>query len=115
MLPLSTGGNHRFDIVSTNRTIVGEIKSSGVRESSSKRKVGVGTIKSIYYDLYLLNLVTATRKLMILTNPGLYLLFSDHCRGKILPDIDLRLIELPPNIESEIESARRSARKEKGI
>ena len=110
-LKLLTGGEHRFDIVSRDRSIVGDIKSNSVRQNG---KVGSGVIKSIYYDIYLLTLVEAKKKMMILTNPNFYKVFSKHSAGKIPFGIDLRLIELPFDLEELVEKDRKLARNEIG-
>src|ERR1700754_84987 len=63
-LQLQTGGQHEFDAVSDNGKIVASIKSAaadgGGRHPSAK-------VVSCFAELYLLSLVRARRRLLVLT------------------------------------------------
>src|SRR5947209_5843397 len=85
-LTLVTGGIHKFDVVSEDRTIVGGIKTSAVRSTG---KVGVGTIKSAFTELYFLSLVDAEKKLLVLTDPGFFRIFTAAAAGKLLPNTEI--------------------------
>lgn len=108
-IDLSTGGKHRFDIVSQDGSIIGDIKSSAVRPDG---KVGAGTIKSVFLDLYYLSLVKADKKLMVLTNKDFFKVFENRAKGKILPDTELVYCELPASLSKEVLEINRMARGE---
>jgi len=97
-LELKTGGRHRFDVVSKDRTIVGGIKATSLREDGG---VGAGAIKSIFTELYFLSLVKAKKKVLILTNKGFYDLFKRRSLGQILPDTDVIYCKLPKELDSK--------------
>ena len=98
-LKLKTGGLHKFDVISKDRTIVGGIKANSLRKDG---KVGAGVIKSIFTELYFLSLVEAKRKVLILTNKGFYELFKRRSSGQILPDTDLIYCKLSKELESRV-------------
>lgn len=98
-LNLVTGGSHKFDIVSLDKDIVGDIKSNQIRENGS---VGVGVKKSIYFDIYMLSLVEAKRKLLVLTSKDFYNLFKRISVGKVPDDIEIILVELPDDIKVKV-------------
>ena len=110
-LDLITGGVHRFDAVSNDRTIVAGIKSFSVRETG---KVGVGVIKSAFTELYFLSLVKAEKKLLIFTNEEFYNLFSKRALGKVLPDTEIVLCPLSDELALEIAVVNENARREIG-
>jgi hypothetical protein len=110
-LELVTGGNHKFDIVSLDKNIIGDIKSHQTRENG---RAGVGAVKSIYFDIYMLSLVKAKRKVLVLTNKDFYNFFKRISTGKVLPDIEIMLIELPDDIKIKAKEAHNLASKEMG-
>ena len=110
-LKLITGGKHRFDIVSQDLSIIGDIKSSTTRLNG---KVGVGTWKSVFMDLYYLSLVKADKKLMILTNKEFFKFFKNKSKGKIWPDTELLYCKLPDNLLKDISEVSKFARNEIG-
>ena len=87
-LKLRTGGEHKFDAVSVDHSIVAGIKSNSPRPGK-KRKVGVGPIDSSLVELYYLSLVNAKKKLLIFTNKDFYEVLKRRLNGKVLPDTEI--------------------------
>jgi hypothetical protein len=110
-LKLITGGEHRFDTVSKDRTTVGGIKATSLREGGG---VGAGAVKSAFTELYFLSLVKADRKLLILTDKGFYELFKRRASGKILPDIEVIYCELPKSLSDRVVEVHKTASGEIG-
>ena len=110
-LGLITGGEHKFDIVSLDKSIVGEIKSNQTRENGD---VGIGVRKSIYFDIYMLSLVKAEKKLLVLTNKDFYNFFKRISVGKVPLDIEIILIELPEEIKIKVKESHNLSSQEIG-
>ncbi|MFA5155038.1 MAG: hypothetical protein WC453_01245 [Patescibacteria group bacterium] len=110
-LKLVTGGSHKFDIVSLDKNIIGDIKSHQTRENG---RAGVGSVKSIYFDIYMLSLVKAKRKILVLTNKNFYNFFKRISTGKTPLDIEIMLIELPDDIKTKAKTVHNIASKEIG-
>lgn len=110
-LRLVTGGAHRFDIVSKNRSIIGGMKTSALRDNG---KIGGGVIKSTYAELYYLNLIDAAIKVMILTDEGYYKYFRRIATGKVAGGIEIVHCSLPREIQEKVAAVHRACRKEIG-
>jgi hypothetical protein len=91
-LELVSGGHHKFDVVSVDRTLIGGVKASRARDNG---KVGTGVIKSLFTELYFLTLVEAEVKLLVLTDPALYRYFLRQANGKIAPGIEVIEFTIP--------------------
>ena len=110
-LKLITGGEHKFDTISKDQTIVGGIKAISLREIGG---VGAGAIKSAFTELYFLSLVKAERKLLVLTNKGFYELFKRRALGKVLPDTEVIYCELPKILSDRVAEVHKNASAEIG-
>jgi hypothetical protein len=91
-LELISGGRHKFDVVSVDRTLVGGVKASRARPDGT---AGTGVIKSLFTELYFLTLVVADVKLLVLTDPALYRYFLRQARGRIAPGIEVIEFTMP--------------------
>lgn len=111
---LSTGGLHRFDAVSKDRTIIAGIKSSGLRNYKSKLPIGVGVIKSTFTELYFLSLVKADKKLLILTDEKYYKHFLRVSDGKVAKGIEIIYCSLTNEILAKTASVHKSCSNEIG-
>ncbi len=111
-LPLITGGFHRFDIVSKDRTIVAGIKTSPLRNMTLG--VSSGVIKSNFAELYFLSLSAAKRKFMILTNKGFYDFFIKKSSGRVARGIEIIYCPLPEEIQDQVNIVHEVCRKEIG-
>jgi hypothetical protein len=91
-LELISGGHHKFDVVSVDRTLIGGVKANRARPDGT---VGTGVIKSLFTELYFLTLIEAEVKLLFLTDPALYQYFLRQARGRIAPGIEVVEFTLP--------------------
>ncbi len=110
-LRLTTGGVHRFDVVSKDGTIIAGIKTSAMRENE---RVSVGVIKSTFAELYFLSLVKASKKLMILTDKSYCEHFRRISNGKVADGIEIVNCTLPKDIEANVVAVHKNCRKEIG-
>jgi len=108
---LLTGGFHRFDIVSKDGLMVAGIKTSALRKNG---KVSAGVIKSTFTELYFLNLVKATTKLMILTDKNYCDYFQRISKGKIANGIKIMHCPLPQEVQEKVDVVHSNCRKEIG-
>ncbi|HOI38246.1 MAG TPA: hypothetical protein PLF11_12785 [Bacillota bacterium] len=112
ILTLVTGGTHEFDAVSEDGTVVAAIKAAGGKTSGGR--FPSGSVKSATAEVYYLSLVSAPLRLLVLTSPEFYGIMSRRLEGRLAPGISLKLIELPPDIQSEVDRIRSIASREVG-
>ena len=98
---LRTGGIHEFDAVAADDSVIGAIKTAGGPTSSGGNPSG--KIKDCEAELYCLTLVEASTKLLILTSPPFYRVLTNRLRDRLADGIQLKLIELPPAMQAEVE------------
>ena len=108
---LTTGGFHRFDVVSKDGTIIAGIKTSGLRENG---KVSAGVIKSTFTEIYFLSIVKAATKFMILTDEAYYKFFQRISKGKITDGIEIIHCPLSEEVRERVDIVHRTCRKEIG-
>lgn len=104
---LTTGGTHEFDAVSTDGRIVASIKSASGKTSGGK--VPSGKIKDVEAELYYLSLVSAQNRLLVLTTPEFYDIMSRRLAGRLLREIELRLISLPHELQEQVNLVQKRA------
>ena len=104
---LTTGGLHEFDAVSSDRRIVAGIKSAPDRTSG--RNIPSGKIKSAEAELYYLTLAPASKRLLVLTTPEFHARMKKRLDGARHPDIELKLIPLPPELQKQVNAVRKKA------
>ena len=107
-VPLRSGGFFDFDAVSEDRTIVATISTSGARTAGGKH--AVGKVVKIRSDILFLTMVSAERRLVVLTEQDMYL----HCKkegadGRMPPEIEFHLVEIPRDLRERLLAARRRA------
>jgi hypothetical protein len=105
-LQLPSGGFHRFDVVSEDRSLVAGVKTSRIRARSG---VGAGVIKSLYTEILFLHLVDAQTKLLVLTDANLFQYFERVSNGKLPPDVHLVHFPLPDSIAVRLGSVHEAA------
>lgn len=110
-IQLVTGGIHRFDVVAKDGSVIAGVKTSTLRENG---RVGVGTIKSTFTELYFLSLVKANKRLMILTDQGYYTHFRKVSNAKVAEGIEIIYCPLPEEIERNIAIIHKNCREEIG-
>jgi hypothetical protein len=101
---------HRFDAVSEDNTIVASIKSHSWLTSGGKSPAG--KIGQIYQSLYLLSLIDAKTKLLILTDREAYEGFLIVSDGKVAEDIRIKLCQLSPELELDVRKVHQRASQE---
>lgn len=111
---LVTGGVHRFDAVSKDRTIIAGIKSSVLRGYVSRMPVGVGVIKSTFTELYFLSLVKAKKRFLILTDEKFYKHFLRASEGKVAENIEILNCNLSEEILAKIADVHKNCSSEIG-
>lgn len=99
-LDLPGGAKHEFDAVSADGSIVTSIKSNSGLTSGGRRPGG--KILACYAELYYLQQIDAPTRLLVLTNPDFYEIFARDSRGKLVPGLDLKLVQLPADIQEQI-------------
>ena len=109
-LPLLTGGTHQFDAVSEYFTVVAGIKASSGRTSGGK--LPVGKIKSAIAELYYLSLVSAHRRILVLTDPEFHEILTKRLHRALAPGLELMLIELPADIQAKVDLVQSQASRE---
>jgi hypothetical protein len=110
-LELISGGRHKFDVVSVDRTLIGGVKANRARDDGT---AGTGVIKSLFTELYFLTLVEAEVKLLVLTDPALYRYFLRQAKGRIAPGIEVIEFTLPEEIAALLAPAHEASSSEIG-
>lgn len=106
-LTVKGGGDHEFDAVSEDGSIVAGIKTSSGRTSGGRFPSGKN--KDALAEVYFLTQVEAQERLLVLTNPEFLDLFMRRNRGKIDPAVEVRLIELPVALKKAVDQIRQAA------
>lgn len=107
MLSLASGGQHEFDAVAEDGSLVASIKSASGRTAGGKNPSG--KIKDCIAELYFLSLLSAPRRALLLTSPAFYELFLGAMRGKIAPGIEVVHLPLPSAVQAEVDEVQRRA------
>jgi hypothetical protein len=107
---LTPGGTHAFDAVSEDGMIVAAMKCSSGLTSGGKNPAG--KVKGCVADLYYLSLASAATRLIVLTNAEFYGIFMKDMKGRIPPNIEVKLLHLPPEMESKVCEIQQLASKE---
>ena len=109
-MPLPGGGSHEFDAVSDDETIVSAIKSHSGLTSGGNRPGA--KILACYAELYYLLQIEAPHRLLVMTNPEFFEIFSHDSRGRLHPDLELKLVRLPAEMQVRIDGVTRAASEE---
>jgi len=111
-LKLSWGGFFSFDAVSQDQTIVVSISSSGARTATGK--LATAKFQKLKTDaLYLLNLETDVRRIMVFTEESMCDYFKKAAlAGRFPPSIELLHISLPSGLNAEVLASREVASNE---
>jgi hypothetical protein len=106
-LQLSTGGWHEFDAVSEDIGVVGSIKAHSGLTSGGNHPVG--KVAMCLIEVYYLTLIEAPTRVLILTDPEFYGIFLKTTAGKIAAGVDIRLMELVPEMQQKVNEIRHKA------
>jgi len=77
---------HNFDLVSEDNQIVAEVKSHQLTKSGN---IPSGKISDTYEACFMLEKISAKKKLLILTDPKFYEIFKRYSEGKIPKEIEI--------------------------
>jgi hypothetical protein len=100
VLRLRPGGRHEFDAVSADGRIVAGVKTASGRTAGGK--IPTGKVKSCLAELYYLSLVDAPVRLLVLTTPAFYEIFTKITAGAV-EGIQIECIALPAGMQAEVD------------
>lgn len=109
-LRLITGGEHEFDAVSDDRSIVASIKASSGLTSGGRRPNG--KYNDNIAELYYLSLVKAEQRFLVLTSPEFHALLLRKLKDRIAPGLSIMCIPLPEDIQREVDAVVLQASRE---
>jgi hypothetical protein len=96
-LPLNTGGDHNFDAVSEDHSVVAAILCS--RPKTRTGRVNTGGVRKAMEDMRLLNsLEPRVTTLMVFTDAGFQDLVRRRGAGKGIERIQLNIYQLPTDL-----------------
>jgi hypothetical protein len=104
---------HEFDAVSADSTIICIIKTASWKTSGLKR--GSGKVQGAYAELYFLDHVEASKKILILTDPEFFECFTRETAGRLGNGLSLLHCQLPDDLCREIAAIRLKSRTELGF
>jgi len=106
-VPLTTGGQHTFNAVAADGSLIATITNSS--GATSGRKKPVGKLHSAINYIYFLSLVSAPRRMLIVTNPEFDRYLRAELAGALAPGIEVTLIELPAELSQRVGQVTRDA------
>lgn len=107
VLTLSPGGTHEFDAVSKDRSIIASIKANSSLTSGGKHPTG--KVATCLNEIYYLTLVSASERMLVLTNPEFHDIFTRVTSGQIASGIGILLLPLPSEMQGEVDRVTRRA------
>lgn len=108
---LTSGGVFDFDAVSEDKCLVATISTSGAKTASGK--YAVGKMLKIRSDMYFLLLSQSDRRIVILTENDMYeQCLKEKSGGRIPDSIEFAMAELPSELRTRLNDARKKASKE---
>ncbi|HVP96748.1 hypothetical protein [Methanoregula sp.] len=112
-LTLVSGGRFEFDAVNKDDSIVINISTSSAKTSGGN--LGSGKLQKIRADIYFLLLLpeTVKRKLLVFTEPDMVnVCQNEKTKGRMPQNIEICLVDLPENIRTKLNGAKKIATKE---
>jgi len=110
-LRLNSGGVFDFDAVSSDNTIVSNISTSSGITSGGKNPSG--KIQKLRADMLFLLMVKAEKRLIVLTEKGMYdLCLKEKSNGRVPLEVEFVLVELPESLAKSLQDAKSVASKE---
>jgi hypothetical protein len=101
MLTLTTGGTHEFDAVAADHSIVASIKSLSGKTAGGKRPAA--KYSTCLAELYFLSLVSAPKRILVLTTPDWHTMFTRYIEGRLVPGVEIQLLKLPTELQTEVD------------
>lgn len=96
--------------MSTDGTVVASIKSASGLTSGGR--IPSGKIKDCLAELYYLSLVDAPIKLLVLTTPEFFDIFTKASKGAVAEGIEIINFPLAPEMQAKVDQIRSRASKE---
>jgi hypothetical protein len=106
---LSSGGVFDFDAVSVDQRVVASISTSQARTAGGN--LATGKMMKLRSDmLFLTMVVTAERRLIVLTSECMFhQCLKESKGGRVPPEVEFLLADIPDELERKLISARRVA------
>lgn len=101
VLTLMTGGTHEFDAVAQDGSIVAGIKSLSGKTAGGKRPAA--KFSTCLAELYFLSLVSAPKRMLVLTTPDWHTMFVRYIQGRLVPGVDIELVKLSAELQTEVD------------
>ena len=76
--------------------------TSGGKNPSAK-------INSALLEIYFLMLVPADERILILTNPEFFEIFIHKTKGRVVPEVRVESMPLPPDMQAQVEAVTKRA------
>jgi hypothetical protein len=101
ILTLTTGGTHEFDAVAADNSIVASVKSLSGKTAGGKRPAA--KYSTCLAELYFLSLVSAPKRILVLTTPDWHTMFTRYIEGRLVPGVEIQLLRLPTELQAEVD------------
>jgi len=110
-LMLETGGEHAFAAVSTDRGVVATISTGGATTASGK--FATGKVMKLRSDMLFLTMVSAIRRLIVLTEEDMYnLCLREKSGGRVPASIEFVHVMIPSGLQKRLVAARAASSRE---
>lgn len=103
-------GDHEFDAVAADGSVIAGVISSAPRTSGGRRNVGA--VHHATGELYYLSLVDAKRKMLVSVDLGFHELMCSVTEGRLGLGLELLCVALPPELVTQVRRARAKASRE---
>lgn len=104
-VPLSSGGQFKFDAVSEDGSIVVSISTSRTMTSGGKR--GAGKLAKLRGDMLFHTLALPARHVMVLTEPCMHdACLAEKARGRVPGHLEFRRAVLPSELAEKLAASR---------
>jgi hypothetical protein len=105
-------GDHEFDAVANDGSVLGGMISSAARTSGGRRNVGA--VHHATGELYYLSLTDARRRMLVCTDPSFRNLMTSVMRGRLASGLEIRHMALPDDLERRVQACRVNSSGEMG-
>lgn len=109
-LHLTTGGQHIFNAVAIDGSVVATIMNSSGPTSGGKKPVG--KLRGALAELYMLSLVDAPTRTVITTNPSFRDLLERETSGALASGLSLKHVGLPFDLAEAVTAVHSERRDE---
>jgi hypothetical protein len=110
VLRLSTGGHHQFNAVSGDHKIIYSIKAASGMTAGGK--LPQGKFYTAIAEVYFLSLVSANKRVLLVTNPEFHELLKKRLDGLMAAGTELECMPLPSGLQKDLDAVIAVASKE---